>query len=59
MAQIPDGPLLEGLKRTYGELRSVWCSWGGALVLRAVWGREPRTLRQYIQELARREQKAA
>jgi len=32
-------------------------SWGSALVLGAVWGREPRTLRQYIQELARREQK--
>jgi hypothetical protein len=32
---------------------------GNALVLRAILGREPRTLRQFFAELAHRAQKAA
>jgi hypothetical protein len=38
MAQIPDGPLLEGLKRMYADYDRYGVSWGSALVLGDVWG---------------------
>ena len=51
-AQIPDGPLREGLQRMNSDYDKYGFPGGNALVLRAVLGREPRTLRQYIYELA-------
>jgi uncharacterized protein YbjT (DUF2867 family) len=59
MAQIPDGPLRDGLRLMYADYDQYGFPGGNALVLRAILGREPRTLRQYIHELANREEKAA
>ncbi len=58
-AKISDGPVREGLKRMYADYDQYGFPGGNALVLHAVLGREPRTMRQYIQELASRKQKAA
>jgi uncharacterized protein YbjT (DUF2867 family) len=55
-AKIPDGPVRDGLKRMYVDYDRYGFPGGNALVLRAILGREPRTLRQYFQELAQREQ---
>jgi uncharacterized protein YbjT (DUF2867 family) len=53
---LPDGPRLEGMLgmyTRYNELRGGYAPLGGnALVLRAILGREPRTVEQYIHELA-------
>ena len=53
-AGIPDGPLREGLKRMYADYDEYGFPGGNALVLRAILGREPRTLEQYVRELAAR-----
>ena len=52
MANIPDGPLREGLARMYAHYDLYGFPGGNALVLRAILGREPRTLPQYLRELA-------
>jgi uncharacterized protein YbjT (DUF2867 family) len=54
MSKIPEGPLREGLKRMYAHYDQYGFPGGNSLVLRAVLEREPRTLRQFIQELAKR-----
>ncbi|MBW4474979.1 MAG: NmrA family NAD(P)-binding protein [Stenomitos rutilans HA7619-LM2] len=51
-AQIPDGPTREGLRRMYADYDQYGFPGGNALVLRAILGREPRSLQQYLQELA-------
>ena len=52
-AQIPDG-LRENLRVMYADYDQYGFPGGNAIVLRTILGREPRTLRQYIQELANR-----
>jgi hypothetical protein len=51
-AGIPEGPVKDGLQRMYAHYDSYGFPGGNALVLRAILGREPRSLRQYVQELA-------
>ena len=51
-AHIPDGLLREGLARMNAHYDKYGFPGGNALVLQAVLGREPRSLRQYIFELA-------
>lgn len=51
-ARIPRGPLREGLARMNAHYDRHGFPGGNAVVLRAVLGREPRTLRQFIYELA-------
>jgi uncharacterized protein YbjT (DUF2867 family) len=58
-AKIAPGPVRTGLKRMYSDYDQCGFPGGNALVLRKVLGREPRSLRQFFEELARREQKAA
>lgn len=52
-AHLPAGPVRDGLKFMDTDYDRYGFPGGNALVLRAILGREPRTLRQYIQELAR------
>jgi len=58
-AHIPNGPLREGLARMNADYDKYGFPGGNALVLQAVLGREPRTLRQYIYELARNSSESA
>lgn len=51
-ANMPDGPVREGLKVMNAHYDQYGFAGGNALVLRTILGREPRTLRQYMQELA-------
>ncbi|OWY69053.1 epimerase [cyanobacterium TDX16] len=51
-AHIPEGSTREGMRTMYANYNQYGFPGGNALVLRAILGREPRTLRQYIQELA-------
>ncbi|MBW4631101.1 MAG: NmrA family NAD(P)-binding protein [Iphinoe sp. HA4291-MV1] len=53
-AHIPDGSTRKGLRTMYADYDQYGFPGGNALVLRAILEREPRTLRQYIQELANR-----
>ncbi len=53
-AHIPEGYMREGMRTMYANYNQYGFPGGNALVLRAILGREPRTLRQYIQELANR-----
>jgi uncharacterized protein YbjT (DUF2867 family) len=58
-ARITDVNVREGLKRMYAHYDMYGFPGGNALVLRAILGREPRTLKQFLAELASREMKAA
>lgn len=53
-AHIPEGPMREGMAAMYKDYDQYGFPGGSALVLNAVLGREPRTLRQYLRELASR-----
>lgn len=53
-AHIPDGAVREGLRTMYVYYEHYGFPGGNAIVLRSILGREPRTLQQYIQELANR-----
>jgi uncharacterized protein YbjT (DUF2867 family) len=55
-AQLPSGPMRDGLRHLYEDYDRHGFPGGNALVLRAILEREPRTLRQYIQELAHSEE---
>lgn len=55
-AMTPNGPMRDGLKRMYKNYNEYGFPGGNALVLQAILGREPRTLRAFVQELAAREQ---
>jgi uncharacterized protein YbjT (DUF2867 family) len=57
-AHIPEGPLREGLKRMYGDYDEFGFPGGNPLVLEAILGRPPRTLRQFFQELVGQENAA-
>jgi uncharacterized protein YbjT (DUF2867 family) len=58
-AGIPDGPVRQGLKRMYADYNQYGFRGGNSLVLKSILGREPRTLREFFNELASRQQKAA
>jgi uncharacterized protein YbjT (DUF2867 family) len=51
-AHIPEGSMREGMRAMYANYNQYGFPGGNALVLQAILGREPRTLRQYIQSLA-------
>ncbi len=51
-ANLPEGPFREGLKIMDADYDRYGFPGGNALILRAILGREPRTLRAYIEELA-------
>jgi nucleoside-diphosphate-sugar epimerase len=53
-AGLPEGPLREGLTHMLAYYDRYGLAGGNALVLRAILGREPRTLEQYVHELASR-----
>lgn len=53
-AHIPEGSTREGLRTMYADYNQYGFPGGNALVLQAILGREPRTLQQYIHELANR-----
>jgi uncharacterized protein YbjT (DUF2867 family) len=53
-AKIPSGPLWDGLAAMYTEYDKYGFAGGNSLVLAAILGREPRTLRQYVKEMAAR-----
>ncbi len=53
-AQIPDDSIRSGLKTMYEHYDRYGFPGGNALVLRAILGREPRSVRQYFYELASR-----
>jgi uncharacterized protein YbjT (DUF2867 family) len=53
-AKMPEGSRREGMKTMYADYNQYGFPGGNALVLRSILGREPRTLRQYIHELASR-----
>jgi uncharacterized protein YbjT (DUF2867 family) len=51
-ANLPAGPVRDGLRQMYTDYDQYGFPGGNALVLSAILGREPRTLKDYIQELA-------
>ena len=51
LAHLPAGPLREGMERMYADYDQFGFPGGNALVLRAILGREPRTMQQYLHEL--------
>ncbi len=51
MARIPEGPFREGMQRMYADYDQFGFPGGNALVLQAILGREPRTLRSFFAEL--------
>ena len=53
-AKTPPGAVRDGLRTMYADYDRFGFPGGNALVLRAVLGREPRTLREYVRELAAR-----
>lgn len=53
-AHIPEGSMREGMRTTYANYDQYGFPGGNALVLRAILGREPRTLQEYTQALASR-----
>ena len=53
-AHIPNGPAKEGMKKMFADYNQYGFPGGNALVLRAILGREPRTMQQYFDELVNR-----
>jgi uncharacterized protein YbjT (DUF2867 family) len=53
IANIPPGPLREGLNRMHGHYDQYGLVGGNALVLEGTLGRAPRTLKNYIRDLGR------
>ncbi|MDZ8258447.1 NmrA family NAD(P)-binding protein [Nostoc sp. ChiQUE01b] len=53
-AHIPDGSTRESFRKMYADYDQYGFPGGNALVLHAILGREPRSLQQYIHELANR-----
>ena len=58
-AQMPAGPQRDGLKQMYADFDEGGLPGGNSIVLEAVLGREPRTLDQFVEELATRESAVA
>ncbi len=53
-SQLPEGPFRDGMKRMMAHYDRHGLPGGNALVLRAILGREPRSLKDYFAELALR-----
>jgi uncharacterized protein YbjT (DUF2867 family) len=53
-AHIPDDPTREGFRQMYADYDRYGFPGGNALVLKAILDRDPRTLKQYIYDLANR-----
>lgn len=53
-ARLPEGPFRDGMTRMMAHYDRYGLPGGNALVLRAILGREPRTLKDYFRELASR-----
>ena len=51
-AHMPEGVLRDGLERMYADYDRFGFPGGNALALRAILGREPRSMQDYLQELA-------
>jgi uncharacterized protein YbjT (DUF2867 family) len=51
-SRLPEGPMRDGLARMLAHYDAHGFAGGNALVLRAILGREPRSLEQYFHELA-------
>ena len=49
---IPEGPFRNGMQRMYADYAQYGFPGGNALVLRAILGREPRSLKEFFQEQA-------
>jgi uncharacterized protein YbjT (DUF2867 family) len=54
-AHIPEGPVREGLQRMYADYDQFGFPGGNALVLQAILHRPPRTIEQFLAELAQQE----
>lgn len=50
-AHLPEGPRRRGMQRLYADYDQYGFHGGNGLTLRAILGREPRSLRQYLREL--------
>jgi hypothetical protein len=53
-SQLPEGSFRDGMRRMMAHYDRHGLPGGNPLVLRAITGREPRSLKQYFQELASR-----
>jgi uncharacterized protein YbjT (DUF2867 family) len=53
-AQLPEGPFRDGMTRMMAHYDRQGLPGGNAVTLRAILGREPRTLKEYFEELAAR-----
>jgi uncharacterized protein YbjT (DUF2867 family) len=53
-SQLPEGPFRDGMTRMMVHYGRHGLPGGNAVTLRAILGREPRTLKEYFQELASR-----
>lgn len=53
-SQLPEGPFRDGMRRMMAHYNGYGLPGGNPLVLRAILGREPRSLKEYFQELASR-----
>ena len=51
-AQLPEGPFRDGMRRMMAHYDRYGLPGGNPLVLRAILGREPRSLKDYFAELA-------
>jgi uncharacterized protein YbjT (DUF2867 family) len=56
---IPEGPMRTGLKRMYADYNQYGFRGGNAVVLKWLLGREPRTLKEFLREVAIRNLRAA
>ena len=54
---IPEGPLRDVLRPLFAEFDAHGLSGGNGLVLRAILGREPRSFRQFLGDLATQKQR--
>ena len=52
LTHLPEGPVREGLRRMFADYDQFGFPGGNGLVLRAILDREPRTLRDFVNELA-------
>jgi hypothetical protein len=56
LVQIPEGPLRDVLRPLFAEFDAHGLSGGNGLVLRTILGREPRSFRQFLGDLAPQKQ---
>lgn len=54
--KIPEGPIKEGLKAMYANYNKNGFKGGNDIILRALLNREPKTLQDYLREMAYKEE---